>query len=416
MASQETYISQPGSTIATSLSDGEAAMKHVGILRINQKNFQMEKVELSTVRPFIIRDIVLEDEGLDPERAKEEDVRKLLTEQAEEMIADAKAESEAAKARDPAYKEMLPLIRLKVEATGFTTFSTQRFGQPFVDRVANPKEILHFYRKRKTHRLGDTKVGGAAASAEQQGAGRHPPGALPTARVEDLVKGLLDGESLEVLSKKKMGKAVQQFVDKDDKEAIKSLVEWQIKETLRSLAARKPDDGAGNASDGDNGNVRSNDDDDDDDDADDGDNSDGFSGGGSAAAKKKPTTSGRSGGRGGGAAAAAAVQAPPSSSKSRSRATTAKPKSSAGSSRAGSSGRAATKRSRQHDSSESEDSEFGADAADLVADDVSDSDDDDITEIEAPPAKKKKAGGKAKAKGKAPAASGRRGRRGGGKL
>jgi len=422
MASQETYISQPGSTIATSLSDGEAAMKHVGIMKIHQKNFQMEKVPLSTVRPFIIRDVVLEDEGLDPERAKEADVRKFLTEQAEEMIAEAKAEYEAAKARDPSYKEMLPLIRLKVESTGFTTFSTQRFGTPFLKRVANPKEILHFYRKRKTHRLEDTKVGGAAASAAQQGAGRHPPGALPAARVEDLVKGLLDSESLEVLSRKKLAKAVQQFVDKDDKEAIKELVEWEINKTTGSLINRKPDDDGDGVAAG--AAKAGSDDEDDDDDDDDGDNvlnsadSDGFSSGGggsaSAAKKKKAKKSGGSGGGrggGGGAAAAAVVRDPFSASKSKSR-------SSASSSRGGGGGgRAATKRPRQPTSeSESGGSDFGDDNASALADDVSDDSDDDIQEIQAPPTKKKKATGKGKGKAQAPATSSRRGKRGGGKL
>jgi len=68
-------------------------------MRIHEKNFQMEKVPLATVRPFIIRDVVLADEGLDPERAKEDDVRRFLTEQAEEMIAEAQNDFEAAKAK-----------------------------------------------------------------------------------------------------------------------------------------------------------------------------------------------------------------------------------------------------------------------------------------------------------------------------
>lgn len=377
-------------------------MKHLGIMRVHGKNFQMEKVPLSTVRPFIIRDVVLVDEGLDPDLAKEDDVKQLLTDQAEEMIAEAKARYEAAKAEDPSCKEMLPLIRLKVEASGFTTFSTQRFGQPFVSRVANPKEILHFYRKRKAHRLGDAKVGGAAASADQQGAGRHPPGALPTARVEDLVKDLLHGESLEVLSKKKMGKAVQAFVDKDEKEAIKQFVEWQVRQTSNSLVARKPgaEDGmvagADRSSDGDG------DGDDGDNFSDNGEDSDGFGGGGAAAATKKTK-----GSRVGGGAAAAA--APSSASKSKSRATVK-----SNGSRGGSGGgRAASKRARQPVSdSESEGSEFGADNF-AAQDDVSDDSDDDIEEIKVPPAKKKKAAGKAKAKANVSSASGRRGRRGG---
>lgn len=32
---------------------------------------------------------------------------------------------------------------------GFETFNTSRFSQKFVDRVANPKDIIHFLRRRE---------------------------------------------------------------------------------------------------------------------------------------------------------------------------------------------------------------------------------------------------------------------------
>jgi double-strand break repair protein MRE11 len=37
---------------------------------------------------------------------------------------------------------MLPLIRLRVDYTGFSTIHVQRFGQKYVGRVANPYDIL----------------------------------------------------------------------------------------------------------------------------------------------------------------------------------------------------------------------------------------------------------------------------------
>lgn len=55
------YISQPGSSVATSLAAGESLPKHVGILKIQGKAFDMEKVRLKTVRPFIMDDIVVSD-------------------------------------------------------------------------------------------------------------------------------------------------------------------------------------------------------------------------------------------------------------------------------------------------------------------------------------------------------------------
>jgi len=41
-----------------------------------------------------------------------------------------------------------PLIRLRVDYTGFTNLNVQRFGQQFVNKVANPKDVLHFHKRR----------------------------------------------------------------------------------------------------------------------------------------------------------------------------------------------------------------------------------------------------------------------------
>jgi double-strand break repair protein MRE11 len=55
---QEFFITQPGSSVATSLCEGESVEKHVGILEITGKEFSLEKVRLKTVRPFVIDDVV----------------------------------------------------------------------------------------------------------------------------------------------------------------------------------------------------------------------------------------------------------------------------------------------------------------------------------------------------------------------
>lgn len=51
---------------------------------------------------------------------------------------------------------MLPLIRLRVDYTGgYETFNPIQFGQQFVDRVANPKDIVLFNSKRQARTKGD---------------------------------------------------------------------------------------------------------------------------------------------------------------------------------------------------------------------------------------------------------------------
>ncbi len=61
------------------------------------------------------------------------------------MIAAAGARSAAAGAEDAA-RLKLPLVRLRVDYTGFSTINAQRFGQKFVGRVANPHDMLLFHK------------------------------------------------------------------------------------------------------------------------------------------------------------------------------------------------------------------------------------------------------------------------------
>jgi len=52
---KEFHISQPGSSVATSLCEGEAVEKRVGILEIHKGRFKMTEKKLNTVRPLIFR-------------------------------------------------------------------------------------------------------------------------------------------------------------------------------------------------------------------------------------------------------------------------------------------------------------------------------------------------------------------------
>jgi len=53
------YVSQPGSSVATSLSEGEAKQKNVGLLQIYKREFSLTPMPLQTVRPFVFDSIVL---------------------------------------------------------------------------------------------------------------------------------------------------------------------------------------------------------------------------------------------------------------------------------------------------------------------------------------------------------------------
>lgn len=60
------FVSQPGSTVATSLCEGESRIKHVGILELKQEKWDFKKIRLKSVRPFVIQDVELEKTDIDP--------------------------------------------------------------------------------------------------------------------------------------------------------------------------------------------------------------------------------------------------------------------------------------------------------------------------------------------------------------
>ena len=85
VAGKNYFISQPGSSVATSLADGEAiekyeafeqlhdleliCIRHVALLQVQGKEFQMTPIPLRTVRPFVLDEVVLseaaEEEGFE---------------------------------------------------------------------------------------------------------------------------------------------------------------------------------------------------------------------------------------------------------------------------------------------------------------------------------------------------------------
>lgn len=225
-------ISQPGSSIATSLSEGEAVPKHVAILQINKLEFSMEKVRLKTVRPFQMSEVILSNvEGLSPSDGKK--CHQHLVEEVNELIRRAEIEWEEVHAGASELPAMpLPLIRLKVEYSGgFEAFNPHRFGQQFVDKVANPKEVLKFYRKRKAPVQTNRKSKNALPLLNDLDAA--VPEQLDLIKVEDLVQQFLT--DLDVLPEKEFEDAVKLFIDKDDRDAIKEFVDGSVTRLCNSL-------------------------------------------------------------------------------------------------------------------------------------------------------------------------------------
>jgi double-strand break repair protein MRE11 len=123
-----------------------------------------------------------------------------------------------------------------------------RFGQDFVGRVANPRDILQYYRRKKAAERSQWNSAYTTQSRllivlffaesknlpdapdmedEDEEWGADDPAAmtandrLSKLRMANLVKQYLQAQNLEVLVENGLEDAVMRFVDKDDKDAIK---------------------------------------------------------------------------------------------------------------------------------------------------------------------------------------------------
>ncbi|KAI9100674.1 putative nuclease Mre11 [Phlyctochytrium arcticum] len=228
-SAREFWVTQPGSSVATSLSEGESIPKHIGLLKIRGSDFKLEKIRLKKVRPFVLDEVSLKTvEGLRPTDQKA--VNAYLQDKVAELIDTA---IEEWMEENPDQQEIdcpKPLIRLKVEYSGgFTTFNPQRFGQMFVERVANPKDILQFYRRRSA------TVAKERTKADLINIEAFVPEKLEDFRVEDLVTEYLNAQNLDLLPENELGNAVRMFVEKDDRDAIKEFVSQSLERTRQNL-------------------------------------------------------------------------------------------------------------------------------------------------------------------------------------
>lgn len=251
-----TYILQPGSSVATSLSDGEAAPKNVFLVQVRGVSFRCDPVRLRCVRPFRLAVTSLSQLGINPDVADVESAMiRALKARVEAMLdEEAVAAEERPENELPPAAMSLPLIRLKVEHTGFQTVSNQRFGSLFLGRVANPGDMLLFYRDpsiagaERRSRLSAADAGAAAAAA---GLAPMMPAAIEAVRVEDLVMEQLAANaagkagSMEMIALETLNLALKRFVDQADAAAIREVVDDALRENqaeASKAAVRKPDD------------------------------------------------------------------------------------------------------------------------------------------------------------------------------
>lgn len=244
-------VSQPGSSVATSLVPGEAVPKHVALLSVTGKDFDMQPIRLKTVRPFKFKEIALADDKnmqkVAFDRENKAKVHRYLAEVVAAMIEEAKEEwlelqQESGEEADEQSEIPKPLIRLRVEYSApeggnFEVDNPQRFSGRFVDRVANVTDVVQYYRKRKA---AVRKPKNAAEMPSEEAMAKHD---LESVKVEKLVQDFLTAQSLTILPQANFSDAVTQFVDKDDRLAMSEFVDSSLNELVtRVIEDRDADD------------------------------------------------------------------------------------------------------------------------------------------------------------------------------
>mgnify|MGYP002621603029 FL=1 len=141
---QNFYIYQPGSSIATSLNQAEALPKHAGFFEIYEnKNFRFVPIKLKNQRPLIVKNIELEElfgkkDGRKklPVDYEDEEQQREIEAKLEEEVAAILAECET-KALTEKWTKKPPIVRIKVEYTGFDIIRIKQLESRFMGKVAN---------------------------------------------------------------------------------------------------------------------------------------------------------------------------------------------------------------------------------------------------------------------------------------
>lgn len=243
-------VMQPGSSVATSLVEGESVQKRVAIVSVRGKDFDVETIRLKTVRPFIYKEITLSDDKKMREAAHDQDnrakVHQYLIGIVEELIREAKddwldLQRENGEELEEDVVPPLPLIRLRVEYTApeggnFHIDNPQRFSNRFIEKVANTNDVVQYHRKR-------TPVARASKMKpdmpDDEVFDKHN---IENIKVEKLVEEFLTAQSLTILPQNEFSDAVGQYVDKDDKTAMDQFVTGSLKDQVTQLLESGGDD------------------------------------------------------------------------------------------------------------------------------------------------------------------------------
>ncbi|KAA0164219.1 hypothetical protein FNF31_02455 [Cafeteria roenbergensis] len=252
------FVSQPGSSVATSLMEGEALPKHIGVLEVKHSRFRIVPHRLRCVRPFLTESVTLAQEpavssAMAAERAEglalddampagsaavRAAVQDALEARVEALVRRA-AEELAARPADelPPKALQLPLVRVRVEHTGLPALSNKIFGADFAGRVANPGDILLFHKARPKREPRGKAASSAAAGSDLDELIQHQGDGADRSSMTDLLRDTLKGMDgkLRALTDVRLIGALERFVWENDAAAFQEMVDQRLKRLQRNL-------------------------------------------------------------------------------------------------------------------------------------------------------------------------------------
>ncbi|XP_015439228.1 PREDICTED: double-strand break repair protein MRE11A [Dufourea novaeangliae] len=236
----EYFISQPGSSIATSLCSGEAKLKHIGLLSINGMKFKMKKLRLQTVRPFAFDNLVLKDEDIPKNYTQplSESVYNFVDNHIENVLIPNAAKQLSGHPMQP----IQPLIRLRIfYSEEDEMFDVIKMAQKYCEEVANPMDMIIFRKATSYDKKSRSSLDNINDDLEDiaRALCYNDEEADWNTTVQGEVKKHFTSEQnkdkLTVLTVNGLNEALNRFIDRGDNDAFENLVCHQMKKTVTYL-------------------------------------------------------------------------------------------------------------------------------------------------------------------------------------
>ncbi|CAD8183420.1 unnamed protein product [Paramecium octaurelia] len=135
----------PGSTVATSIIEYESLIKQAGLFTLTKNQMKFESIKLEkSYRPMIYKSVELSELI----NTAENNQNLSNQEMAEKLLFDFVEKELVNYYQTSSFRQKKPLLRVKVEYSGFEIMRMRYIETKFADRVSNPDQIFKFWEKK----------------------------------------------------------------------------------------------------------------------------------------------------------------------------------------------------------------------------------------------------------------------------